>query len=66
MMNLNLTKVKNQIVAEQKKIAVSRDRLRVLVEDAEDLLNDLDCADEDITHGVNLLQCAVDTLSRMQ
>ena len=65
-MKRTLAAITKQIAAEQKKIAACRDRLRELSEEAEELANDLDMADEGLTDSIRDLEIAIDTLSLKQ
>jgi len=58
--------INKRIKKESDKIANCRDSLRLLVDEAQELVDDLDNAYEDIDQGLSLLQCAVDKLSEKQ
>ena len=55
--------LKQRLEAERRKIASSRDALRVLIEDAQELCEDADYAEADLTEAKRLIESAVDYLS---
>jgi len=56
--------LKQRLDAERRKIASSRDALRVLIEDAEELCEDADYAEADLTEAKRLIESAAEHLSR--
>ena len=56
--------LKQRLEAERRKIASSRDALRVLIEDAEELCEDADGAETELTEVKRLLESAAEHLSR--
>jgi len=55
--------LKQRLEAERRKIASSRDALRVLMDDAEELCEDADDAEDDLIEAKRLIESAADRLS---